>query len=59
MIEIPEPIVENRLKPVTLELPKTISSAALLGKQNQIFIVHDGQRYQLRITKFRKLILTK
>lgn len=59
MIEIAEPIVENKAKPVTLEFPKTISSAALLGKQNQIFIVHDGQRYQLRITKLRKLILTK
>ncbi|WP_353428041.1 hemin uptake protein HemP [Polynucleobacter sp. MWH-UH19D] len=59
MIEIAEPIVENKVKPVTLEFPKTISSAALLGKQNQIFIVHDGQRYQLRITKLRKLILTK
>ena len=59
MIEILEPIVESRVKPVTLELPKTISSAALLGKQNQIFILHDGQRYQLRITKLRKLILTK
>jgi hemin uptake protein HemP len=59
MIEIPEPIVESRVKPVTQEFPKTISSAALLGKQNQIFIVHDGQQYQLRITKLRKLILTK
>jgi hemin uptake protein HemP len=59
MIDISEPIVENRVNPVTLEFPKTISSAALLGKQNQIFIVHDGQRYQLRITKLRKLILTK
>ena len=59
MIEIAEPIVENKVEPVTPEFPKTISSAALLGKQNQIFIVHDGQRYQLRITKLRKLILTK
>jgi hemin uptake protein HemP len=59
MIEIAEPIVENKVKPVTPEFPKTISSAALLGKQNQIFIDHDGHRYQLRITKLRKLILTK
>jgi hemin uptake protein HemP len=59
MIEIVEPIVENKVKPVTTEFPKTISSAALLGKHNQIFIVHDGQRYQLRITKLKKLILTK
>lgn len=59
MIDIPGPTVQSGVKPVALEFPKTISSAALLGKQNQIFIVHDGQRYQLRITKLRKLILTK
>ena len=40
-------------------LPKTISSEALLGQGKQMFIVHDGQIYQLRITKLGKLILTK
>ena len=59
MIEIPKSIVGGKTKPSVMESPKIISSAALLGKQNQIFIVHDGQRYQLRITKLRKLILTK
>jgi hemin uptake protein HemP len=59
MFDIPEPVVQSRVEPVALEIPKTISSAALLGKHNQIVIVHDGQRYQLRITKLRKLILTK
>lgn len=59
MVEILEPIVESGTKPTTPEFPKTISSATLLGKQNQIFIVHDGQKYLLRITKLRKLILTK
>lgn len=59
MIDISGSVVEGGAKLSSLEYPKTISSAALLGKQNQIFIVHDGQRYLLRITKLRKLILTK
>lgn len=40
-------------------LPKTVSSEALLGQGKQMFITHDGQTYQLRITKLGKLILTK
>jgi hemin uptake protein HemP len=40
-------------------LPKTVSSEALLGQGRQMFITHDGQMYQLRITKLGKLILTK
>ncbi|WP_255534607.1 hemin uptake protein HemP [Polynucleobacter sp. JS-Polo-80-F4] len=40
-------------------LPKTISSEALLGEMKQIFILHEGRSYQLRITKLGKLILTK
>ncbi|MBU3581545.1 hemin uptake protein HemP [Polynucleobacter sp. AP-Capit-er-40B-B4] len=39
--------------------PKTVSSSVLLGQRKQIFITHDGQTYQLRITKLGKLILTK
>ena len=59
MIDVSGSVVESGVKLVSLEYPQTISSAALLGKQNQIFIIHDGQRYLLRITKLRKLILTK
>ena len=40
-------------------LPKTVSSEALLGQGRQMFITHDRQIYQLRITKLGKLILTK
>lgn len=40
-------------------LPKTISSEVLLGDMKQIFILHEGHSYQLRITKLGKLILTK
>jgi len=45
--------------PSSPKLPKIISSQALLGREGLIFIEHDGHRYQLRITKLRKLILTK
>ena len=38
---------------------KVVSSSALLGQDKCIVILHDGQRYTLRITKLRKLILTK
>ena len=40
-------------------LPRTIASEVLLGHLKQIFILHDGHSYQLRITKLGKLILTK
>jgi hemin uptake protein HemP len=39
--------------------PKIISSEVLLGQMKQIFILHEGNSYQLRITKLGKLILTK
>jgi hemin uptake protein HemP len=48
-----------RLSQIMASSPKTICSDALLGRDKLIFIVHDGHRYQLRITKLRKLILTK
>lgn len=38
---------------------RVISSTSLLGKEKAIVILHDGQKYTLRITKLRKLILTK
>ncbi len=41
------------------DLPKIIPSSILFGKQKSIVINHDGQQYVLRITKLRKLILTK
>jgi hemin uptake protein HemP len=40
-------------------LSRTVSSDVLLGDMKQLFIVHDEQIYQLRITKLGKLILTK
>lgn len=38
---------------------KVILSANLLGKDKSVVIVHDDQRYVLRVTKLGKLILTK
>jgi hemin uptake protein HemP len=36
-----------------------IDSKKIFNQTNTIIIVHDGQEYQLRITKANKLILTK
>lgn len=38
---------------------KRITIAELMGGQNEIIIVHDGETYRLRITGNNKLILTK
>ena len=38
---------------------KRITIAELMGGQNEIIIVHDGETYRLRITSNNKLILTK
>ena len=36
-----------------------IDSRMLLGRDGRILIRHKGQRYELRETRFGKLILTK
>ncbi len=36
-----------------------IDSRMLLGRDGRIFIRHKGQHYELRETRFGKLILTK
>jgi hemin uptake protein HemP len=38
---------------------KLIDSKELMGKSNYLDIAHEGEVYRLRITKYRKLILTK
>jgi hemin uptake protein HemP len=38
---------------------KKIDSKEIFEQTSTITIVHDGQEYQLRITKTNKLILTK
>ncbi|MFG6455423.1 hemin uptake protein HemP [Roseateles sp. BYS96W] len=39
--------------------PPRIDSAALLGPQGEVVIVHQQQLYRLRVTSLGKLILTK
>lgn len=46
----PPPKAENR---------PSINSAQILGGATSIEIEHAGQRYQLRVTRENKLILTK
>lgn len=41
------------------EVNRTISSKDLMGQSNYLDIAHEGEIYRLRITKYRKLILTK
>ena len=36
-----------------------VSSAQLLGPKGELVIIHNEERYTLRITANRKLILTK
>ena len=40
-------------------LPDVIAAAALLQGRQVLVIEHGGERYQLRLTKNGKLILTK
>jgi hemin uptake protein HemP len=51
------------LIPVLREAPVTpiqrVDSASLLGKAGVLMIEHQGQTYQLKLTRFGKLILTK
>lgn len=37
----------------------TVDSEALLKGKNRVSIMHNGETYQLRATRFGKLILTK
>ncbi|MEQ8515551.1 MAG: hemin uptake protein HemP [Chromatocurvus sp.] len=39
--------------------PREIESDALLGAERRVRILHAGQVYELRETRFGKLILTK
>lgn len=39
--------------------PGTVRALDLLGDRRGLLIEHDGERYQLRLTRNGKLILTK
>ena len=36
-----------------------VASSQLLGAEGRLAIVHEGESYQLRVTRQNKLILTK
>ncbi|MGM0634158.1 MAG: hemin uptake protein HemP [Pseudomonadota bacterium] len=55
----PEPAPGKRHDTRERNAPDTVSSRALFGNQRTLVIDHDGERYTLRITSNRKLILTK
>jgi hemin uptake protein HemP len=44
---------------IALSKLSEISSTALLGERKELSILHNGERYTLRITANQKLILTK
>ncbi len=48
--------IENSEVP---QASKAIDIKPLMGRQNYIDLIHEGECYRLRITKYRKLILTK
>lgn len=52
------PVVRRAAKQDLLGLRRLDSSALFLDAQ-EIVIVHSGQEYRLRITRYDKLILTK
>ena len=45
--------------PVQRAAPPSVTSQELFGTENEISILHRGERYSLRITGLGKLILTK
>lgn len=40
------------------ERPMRVSSRQLLGERGELVIEHEGREYRLRLTQYRKLILT-
>ncbi len=56
---IPEPAPGKRTEVREQNTPDTVSSRSLFGNQRTLVIDHEGERYTLRITSNRKLILTK
>jgi hemin uptake protein HemP len=38
---------------------RAIAARDLMGERNKIVIIHDGETYELRLTRFGKLVLNK
>ncbi len=54
-----EPKGEPRKETSSQEIPKELQAAELFGEAREIWIVLDGVRYRLRITRRGKMILQK
>ncbi|MFP4208855.1 MAG: hemin uptake protein HemP [Wenzhouxiangella sp.] len=50
---------ERKADKVPADAVSEIDSRMLLGRDGRILIRHNGHRYELRETRFGKLILTK
>jgi hemin uptake protein HemP len=43
----------------SMEGPRQIAVASILGAEREVLLIHNGEAYRLRITANNKLILTK
>ncbi|MFT4097256.1 MAG: hemin uptake protein HemP [Rhodoblastus sp.] len=50
---------QRDLPPSSERKPREIDLRDLVGDEREVSIVHDGERYRLRVTANNKLILTK
>lgn len=51
--------MNDREGPPRTAPPRVIPVESLMGGQQEVLLVHQGQTYRLRITRLGKLILTK
>ena len=50
--------LKSELREPAPSAPRKVTSAALLGPDRELIIVHNGREYRLRLTQTGKLILT-
>lgn len=56
---MPDPQLPSAAKPLRQAAPKVIDLRELMGSAQEIQLLHGGELYRLRVTKAKKLILTK
>ena len=59
MQPIPPPPPPERPAVPTTQHARRISVSDLLGGEEVVILLHNGQEYRLRVTRANKLILTK
>ena len=59
MPQSPPPRSEQPLSPALQPHKKCVTTTDLMQGAREIIVLHRGEQYLLRITKFDKLILTK